>query len=149
MIDETRLRHRFEAVRGQLDERGLRLLAAAEARAAGYGGIARSTIGRGLVDLDEPALPPGRVRRPGSGRKPVHEKDPTLLADLRCLVEPATLGDPMRPLLWVSKSHAKLADALRAMGHPISPNLGQGDFRAASGGRCWRLRYDWIVRAGR
>src|SRR4051812_31311135 len=40
MIDETRLRQRFEAVRGQLDERGLRLMAAAEARAAGYGGIA-------------------------------------------------------------------------------------------------------------
>src|SRR4051794_14310723 len=103
MIDETRLRHRFEAVRGQLDERGLRLMAAAEARAAGYGGIAavaratgiaRSTIGRGLADLDQPALPPGQVRRAGSGRKPVQEKDPTLLADLRRLVEPATLGDP-------------------------------------------------------
>jgi hypothetical protein len=52
----------------------------------------------------------------------VQEKDPTLLADLRRLVEPATHGDPMRPLLWVSKSHAKLADALYAMGHPISPN---------------------------
>src|SRR5947209_15951187 len=120
-------------------------MAAAEARAAGYGciaavaraiGIARSTIGRGLADLDQPtwisrpgsadldqpALPPGQVRRAGSGRKPVQEKDPTLLADLRRLVEPATLGDPMRPLLWVSKSHAKLADALCAMGHPISPN---------------------------
>ena len=24
------------------------------------------------------------------------------------------MGDPMRPLLWVSKSHEKLADALRA-----------------------------------
>ena len=106
-------------------------MAAAEARAAGYGGIAavaratgiaRSTIGRGLADLDQPALPPGQVRRAGSGRKPVQEKDPTLLADLRRLVEPATHGDPMRPLLWVSKSHAKLADALCAMGHPISPN---------------------------
>ena len=29
------------------------------------------------------------------------------------------MGDPMRPLLWVSKSHAKLAAALRAMGHEI------------------------------
>ena len=131
MVDQTCLRQRFEAVRGQLDERGQRLLAAAEARAAGYGGIAavaratgiaRSTIGRGLADLDQPALPPGQVRRAGSGRKPVQEKDPTLLADLRRLVEPATHGDPMRPLLWVSKSHAKLADALCAMGHPISPN---------------------------
>jgi Rhodopirellula transposase DDE domain len=29
------------------------------------------------------------------------------------------MGDPMRPLLWVSKSHAKLAAALSAMGHKI------------------------------
>ena len=29
------------------------------------------------------------------------------------------MGDPMRPLLWVSKSHAKLAQALRAIGHQI------------------------------
>jgi hypothetical protein len=36
------------------------------------------------------------------------------------LLEPATLGDPMRPLLWVSKSHAKLAAALRDMGHRVS-----------------------------
>ena len=92
IIDEPSIRHRFEAVCGQLDERGVRLLAAAEARAAGYGGIAavsratgiaRSTIGRGLADLDRPALPPGQVRRAGSGRKPVQETDPTLLADLR------------------------------------------------------------------
>ena len=30
------------------------------------------------------------------------------------------MGDPMRPLMWVSKSHAKLATALRAMGHKIA-----------------------------
>ena len=30
------------------------------------------------------------------------------------------MGDPMRPLLWVSKSHAKLAAALCAMGHQIA-----------------------------
>jgi hypothetical protein len=48
--------------------------------------------------------------------------DPTLLEDLRQLIEPVTLGDPMRPLLWVSKSHKKLAAALRAQGHTISPN---------------------------
>jgi len=29
------------------------------------------------------------------------------------------MGDPMRPLRWVSKSHAKLAAALCAMGHQI------------------------------
>ncbi len=30
------------------------------------------------------------------------------------------MGDPMRPLRWVSKSHDKLATALRAMGHKVS-----------------------------
>jgi hypothetical protein len=34
-------------------------------------------------------------------------------------VEPATIGDPTRPLLWVSKSHEKLAAALRDLGHKI------------------------------
>ncbi|MDE2171316.1 MAG: ISAzo13 family transposase, partial [Sphingomonadales bacterium] len=50
------------------------------------------------------------------------DRDPTLLSDLERLVEPATLGDPERPLLWVSKSLDKLASALGAMGHAISPN---------------------------
>ena len=35
---------------------------------------------------------------------------------------PATLGDPMRPLLWVSKSYEKVAAALKQMGHEISAN---------------------------
>jgi hypothetical protein len=36
------------------------------------------------------------------------------------LLGPATMGDPMRPLRWVSKSHDKLAAALRQMGHKVS-----------------------------
>ena len=31
-----------------------------------------------------------------------------------------TLGDPMRPLIWVSKSMDKLAATLTGMGHPIN-----------------------------
>ena len=101
-------------------------LPAAEARTAGYGGIsasaratgvARSTIGRGLKDLDAPGTLSGVIRRPGSGRHALTVTDPTLLEDLRRLLKAATMGDPMRPLLWVSKSHAKLAAALCAMGH--------------------------------
>jgi hypothetical protein len=45
-----------------------------------------------------------------------------LLDDLKRLVEPQTLGDPTRPLLWVSKSLDKLALALAEMGHSISAN---------------------------
>ncbi|MFN3077435.1 MAG: ISAzo13 family transposase, partial [Alphaproteobacteria bacterium] len=125
------IRRKFEAIREHLDERGRRLFAAAEVRALGHGGlqavaqatgIARSTIGRGLKDLDRPALPVGRVRRGGCGQRPLIERDPTLLDDLRGLLAPMTIGDPMRPLLWVSKSHGKLAAALREMGHRIGPS---------------------------
>src|ERR687890_820662 len=80
-----------------------------------------STSGDGAC-LRRPRRPGGRVRRAGSGRQRRTAKDPTLLEDLRRLVEPVTLGDPMRPLLWVSKSHVKLAKALQKMGHAVSPN---------------------------
>jgi hypothetical protein len=129
MVDAPAIGERYAAVRRSLNERGRRLFAAAEARSAGHGGIsasaratriARSTIGRGLKDLDDPDALSGLVRRPGSGRRPLTVIDPTLLEDLRQLLEPATMGDPMRPLLWVSKSHVKLAAALCAMGHQIA-----------------------------
>jgi hypothetical protein len=62
------------------------------------------------------------VRRKGGGPKPLSERDPMLVPDLQRLAEPATMGDPMRPLKWVSKSPAKLAEALNASGHEVSPN---------------------------
>jgi len=129
MIDTSVIRARFTAVERDLNERSRRLLAAAEAQTAGYGGIAaasratgiaRSTIGRGLKDLAMPGSLSGEIRRPGGGGPTLIEKDPTLLENLRRLVEPATMGDPMRPLMWVSKSHAKLAAALREMGHKVA-----------------------------
>ena len=129
MIDENAVRTRYATLLPCLDERGRRLFAAVEARTAGYGGIAAvaratgiapSTIGRGLKDLTASGFPEGLVRRAGSGRQPLTTADPALLEDLRRLVEPATMGDPTRPLLWVSKSHAKLAAALRTMGHQIA-----------------------------
>ena len=129
MIDERPIRSRYHAVRPSLNERGRRLHAAAEAVSAGYGGVAaaaratkvaRSTIGRGIKDLKAPGSLTGKVRRKGAGRPTITAKDPTLLGDLKQLLEPATMGDPMRPLLWVSKSHQKLATALCGMGHQVS-----------------------------
>jgi len=67
MADGSAIGERYAAVRRSLNERGRRLFAAAEARTAGHRGIsasagatgvARSTIGRGLKDLDHPTAPP-------------------------------------------------------------------------------------------
>jgi hypothetical protein len=131
VIDIAPIRERFSAVAPFLDERGRRLVAAAEAFAAGYGGIAAvamatgvapSTIGRGLKELaqDEPSE---RIRRPGAGRKRTISKDPTLLPDLEALVEPTTRGDPESPLRWTCKSVRRLAQALQAQGHAVSRTL--------------------------
>ena len=129
MIDKEAIRLRWNGVGAKLDERGQRLFAAAEVRAAGWGGLkavaeitglARSRINRGEDDLDGAPLAKGRARRAGGGRKAVAANNPGLVPELKRLVEPATLGDPMRPLIWVSKSMDKLADALTAAGHVIS-----------------------------
>ena len=132
MINEAAIRLRYEALEPVLDEQGRRRFAAAEAQSAGHGGvsvvaritgIARSTIGRGLVELGSAVAPqPGRVRRPGGGRKPLTAKDRSLLDDLRGLVEPTTRGDPQAQLKWTAKSLRKLAEGLRALGHRVSHN---------------------------
>jgi hypothetical protein len=74
--------------------------------------LARSTINRGEDDLDEGPLPNGHVRRKGGGGRPLSERDPTLVEDLRRLVEPVTLGSPVKPLPCVSKSSETLVRAL-------------------------------------
>src|ERR1700684_397321 len=113
MIDEDSLRRleaRQAAILPELDERQRRLFAAAEARAAGRGGIAAvsrvtriaaGNIGRGLEGLHAPQTPPpDRVRRPGGGRNPLTETDPRLLDDLNVLVDSDARGDPMSSLRW-------------------------------------------------
>ena len=130
MIDEHAIGERFRALAPELDERRRRLWAAAEANACGRGGtsavwratgIARSTIRRGREELERgEALEPGRVRRPGAGRKRLTEKDPTLVAELERLVDGDSRGDPELPLRWTAKSLRTLARELRAQGHEIS-----------------------------
>jgi hypothetical protein len=124
-----------------LDERGRRRFGAAEAAAAGRGGvsavsritgIARSTIGRGLAELGgEPEESPGSsgIRRAGGGRKRATVKDPTLLPDLERLVDPVTRGDPMTPLLWTAKSLRNLTAGLKDLGHCVCHNVVAGLLR--------------------
>lgn len=129
-MDSDGIRSRFATAAPHLSERGRRLYAAVEAKQAGYGGIAlvsqatgvaASTIGRGLRDLeDKIKLPLHRQRRPGGGRKPLVETDPSLVPDLLALVEPGERGDPMSPLRWTCKSLRRLTKELVEQGHKVS-----------------------------
>jgi hypothetical protein len=130
-----RIRRKYRALRVEMDERGRRQWAAAEARELGWGGVtavaratglSRTTITAGLRELDLPARRRAaeavRVRRPGGGRQRLTETDPGLVAALEALIEPATRGDPESPLRWTCKSTRRLADELTRQHHPISTN---------------------------
>ena len=132
-MDEKALWAKYKALEPELSERARRIWAATEARELGRGGIALvaratrisySTIVRGLHELESGvSLSPGRVRRPGGGRKSSLTKDPDLLSDLEALVEPTASGDPQSPLRWTSKSVRMLATHLEAGGHVVSRQL--------------------------
>ena len=133
MTDIAAIRKRYEAMLPVLDEQRRRRFAAAEAMAFGRGGlqllceitgVARSNILTGIKEIKAGEhAGEGRIRKPGAGRKAKTDSDPTLLEDLKKLVEPETSGDPMKPLLWTTKSLRKLSKALKDLKHDVSPSL--------------------------
>jgi hypothetical protein len=138
---ERALAAKFAAIFPHLDERQRRLLAAAEARALGHGGIRlvaraagvrEATVFLGVTELDSGAEPLGRTRRPGGGRKRAAEVDPGLRPALLALVEPDERGDPVSPLRWTVKSTRRLAAELTAQGHRVSADT-VGDLLRAEG----------------
>jgi hypothetical protein len=128
-VDEIGCRyHRAEAF---LDERGRRLFAANEALAHGFGGVtaaasglARSTITRGIRELQSGQNPIGaRVRGARGGRKSAVVHQPGLPAALEALIEDAIRGDPCSPLRWVSRSLRHLVKALSEKGFQASQRV--------------------------
>lgn len=128
------VKQRFESIAWALDERLKRLVAAAEAKSLGRGGIthvakatglARITIHAGIKELENRSVenvPEDvvKTRRAGGGRKKLLETSPVILEDLKKLVEPTTRGDPESPLLWTCKSLRNLSAELVTMGYKIS-----------------------------
>ena len=128
---------RFEVLLPHLNERQQRLALAVEARLLGHGGVravaqvagvSEATVRKGVFELEagEAPFPPGRVRRPGGGRKSATRQDPDLVPALLALVEPDERGDPESPLRWTTKSLRHLAEELTRQGHPVSaPTVGR------------------------
>jgi hypothetical protein len=129
------IREKYARLQRHLGERGARLWAANEALSFGRGGvravaealtISAKTIMQGKRELQAPSsgadsdLGGGRQRRPGGGRKSILEKYPQLLVVIEQIVDPATRGDPMKPLRWVSKSLAHIVSELGRQGYQVS-----------------------------
>jgi len=123
------LAERLSLIRPHLDQRAWRLLLGAEAKVLGRGGIKAvaaatrahpDTVAQGVRELDYPEPIPGRIRRPGAGRKSAAATDTGMLGALDALVDPVTRGDPESALRWTTKSTPKLAAELTAQGHKVS-----------------------------
>ena len=130
MNQEDIILAKYQILAPELNERTLRIFAAAEALSLGRGGISivsraleisRDRISRGIKDIEsKERLYPDRIRRTGGGRKNLLKSDPTLKEDLQELISPYTRGDPESPLRWTCKSVRKLADAMNHKGHSVS-----------------------------
>lgn len=119
-------------MRSELDERQRRLYAATEAKRRGWGGISAvhkitglnmDSIRRGIREVDglEAALPAGRVRISGGGRKSMEASQPGIEAALSALLEDETAGDPEgKRNSWTKSSLRSLADRLGEAAYEIS-----------------------------
>jgi hypothetical protein len=120
----------LQLVLPMLDERSRRLVLGMAARAAGEGGTgvvaaltgaSWQTVADGKAELESgETAPPGRVRRPGGGRKKLAETDPGLAEALEALVRDSARGDPESPLTWTTRSVKHMAGELAAAGHRCS-----------------------------
>ena len=127
VIDGLELK--FNALVGDLDERGRRRWAATEAMALGYGGITAVSLATGLSDRtirngieelqSDTPLPSGRQRRIGGGRKPLESSQHDLIDAIDRLVEPTQRGDPQSPLRWTCKSLSNLQHELVSQGYRV------------------------------
>jgi hypothetical protein len=141
---ESQVEDRMRAFFGALSEKDRRRYGAIEATRLGFGGneyiaevlgCSTRTIERGLQELEhldnDPAA--GRVRRPGAGRKKKIASELELEQNLNSMLEVRIAGDPdEEDVLWTDLSPQQIADAVTAMGTPIS----------------WPVVRDWMTDLG-
>jgi transposase len=135
MQTDILLKEKYERLKSFLNERETRIVLAADAKSLGRGGLSkvaklsglsRVTLNAGLKDLastkENDVLKTGS-RRPGGGRKKATEKDSALSQAIEDIVSPHTLGNPMKPLQWTSKSLRKIAAIAKEKGYNVSHKL--------------------------
>jgi hypothetical protein len=81
----------------------------AKVKVAKLAGVSRTRINNGIKELESGVKASvfekmKKIRRPGGGRKLQEETQPGMIEAQERIVNSHTLGDPMNPLLWTSKS---------------------------------------------
>ena len=124
------IKARIETILPILDERQRRIYLAAEAQSIGWGGktkiaqlsfVTRRTIAKGEAEsyIAEVDVKKKRIRKKGGGRKKVIEHQPEILKAIEDIVSPHTMGNPMNPLMWTSKSIRKIAAELFVLDYKV------------------------------
>ena len=125
------IKTRIKTVLPMLNERQRRIYLSAEAQSIGWGGkskiaqltsVTRRTISKGESDslVTQGDATKKRIRKVGGGRKKVIEHQPEILQAIENIVSPHTMGNPMNPLIWTSKSIRKIASELLILGYRVS-----------------------------
>ena len=124
-------RKAFKRLLDAMPEKFRRWNAALLAIQLGYGGM---KIAGEISGLSQPTLHKARQeleadqvdwdcqrqRRTGGGRKPIEQKHPTILNDLKKLVEDETAGNPSSDDRWIDRTSRKLAKAMEKLGYDVS-----------------------------
>lgn len=128
------IKQRLDTILPYLNEKQTRLYLANEAMSYGWGGItllsklsgkSQKIIQLGTKELKKEVAeaPESRIRREGGGRKREKDKQEGLEKAILAIVEAHTVGDPMRVIMWTSKSVRNIQGELEKEGFKVSHEL--------------------------
>lgn len=134
MFSDDELHKKFNLILPHLNEQTARLYLGSEAQILGRGGkqrvanlagVSRVRIDKGIAELTAKKMvkedsPLQKIRKAGGGRKQLKESQAGLLEALESIVTPHTRGDPMKVLLWSSKSLRNIEKSLKEKGYLVS-----------------------------
>ena len=134
MFSDNELRKKIKLILPHLNEQAARLYLGSEAQILGRGGkqrvaklagVSRVRIDKGIAELaagkimkEDNSLQ--KIRKAGGGRKQHRESQAGLIEALESIVTPHTRGDPMKILLWSSKSLRNIEKLLKEKGYMVS-----------------------------
>ena len=79
----------------------------------------RRTIVKGVTEKYDNDVFKNSIQKVGGGRKKLIDHQPEMLKGIENIVSPHTIGNPMNPLIWTSKSIRKIASELLVLENTV------------------------------